>query len=125
MVCVTLLEFQILDFISMVRLLSLVPNTRGAMILRLLGNETIHFVTRVKKTKPGFRKQLKIDIKSVTKFYFSLNIRTYSYSFLIQGVFIFTFIIFKYLQILNVCNDVFIRRHSNITYFEDASNLAI
>ena len=81
---------------------------RGATILQVLGNETIHFDTRVKKTKPGLRKQLKIDIKSVTKFYFSLNIRIYSYIFLIQGVFIFTFIIFKYLQILNVCVMMFL-----------------
>ena len=35
------------------------------------------------------------------------------------------FIIFKHLQTLNVCNNVFIRQHFNITYFEDASNLAI
>ena len=43
---------------------------RAALILRLLGNEMIQFNTRVKTTEPGLRKQLKIDIKSATKFDF-------------------------------------------------------
>ena len=49
--------------------------TRGATILRLLGNETIQFNTRGKKSELGLRKQLNIDVKSTTKFnFFSLNI---------------------------------------------------
>ena len=97
---------------------------RAATILRLLGNKMIQLNTRVKKTEPGLRKQLKINIKSATNFSFSLNIWIYAYIFLIQGVSIFNFIIFKHLQTLNVCNMV-IRQYFNITYFEDASNLAI
>ena len=44
--------------------------TRAATILRLLGNKTIQFNTRCKKSEPGLRKQLNIDIKSTTKFNF-------------------------------------------------------
>ena len=40
---------------------------KAATILRLLGNETIQSNTRVKKSEPGVRKQLKIDVKSTTK----------------------------------------------------------
>ena len=48
---------------------------KAATILRLLGSETIHFNTRGKKSEPGLRKQLNIDVKSTTKFlFFSLNI---------------------------------------------------
>ena len=39
------------------------------MILRILGNEMFQFNTRGKKSEPGLRKQLNIDIKSITKFY--------------------------------------------------------
>ena len=39
-------------------------NGKVATILRLLGSETIHFNTRDKKSEPGLRKQLNIDIKS-------------------------------------------------------------
>ena len=55
--------------------------TSAATILRLLGNETIQFNTRVKKTEPGIRKQLKIDVKSTTNFDFHLNLRIYLYIF--------------------------------------------
>ena len=78
------------------------------MILRLLANKTIQFNIQVKKTEPGLRKQLKIDIKSATKFDFSLNIWIYSYIFLIPGVSVFNFIIFKHLQTLNVCVTMFL-----------------
>ena len=43
------------------------------MILRLLRNETIQYNTRVRKSEPGLRKLLKIDVKSTTKFDFSLK----------------------------------------------------
>ena len=52
------------------------------MILRLLGNEMNQFNTRGKKSALGLQKQLNIDIKSTTKFDFSLkymNIITYFY----------------------------------------------
>ena len=48
--------------------------TRAATILRLLGNETIQSNTRGKKSEPGIRKQLNIDVKSTTKLNFSLNV---------------------------------------------------
>ena len=53
---------------------------KAATILRLLENETIQFNTRGKKSEPGLRKQLNIDVKSTTKFYFFfkyMNIFTY------------------------------------------------
>ena len=43
---------------------------RAAMIFQLLGNEMIQFNTRGKKSEPGLRKQLNIDVKSTTKFNF-------------------------------------------------------
>ena len=46
--------------------------SRAATILRLLGNETIQFSIRGKKSEPGLRKQLNIDVKSTTKFNFFL-----------------------------------------------------
>ena len=81
---------------------------RAATILPLLANKTIQFNTQVKKTEPGLQKQPKIDIKSATKFDFSLNIWIYSYILLIPGVFVFKFIIFKHLQTLNVCITMFL-----------------
>ena len=56
-------------------------NNRAATILRLLGNKTIQFSTRVKKSEPGLRKQLKIEVKSTRKFDFSLKIYEYIYMF--------------------------------------------
>ena len=53
--------------------------SKAATILRLLGNKTIQFNTRGKKSEPGLREQLNVDVR---------------------------------------------RRHFNITYFEDSSNLA-
>ena len=51
---------------------SVLPKIRAATILRLLGNETIQFSIRGKKSEPGLRKQLNIDVKSTTKFNFFL-----------------------------------------------------
>ena len=45
---------------------------KAATILRLLGNETIQFNTRGKKSEPGLRKQLNVEVKSTTKFNFFL-----------------------------------------------------
>ena len=60
------------------------PLTKAATILRLLGNETIHFNTRGKKSEPGLRKELNIEVKSTTKFmFFSLNILIYLYILLL------------------------------------------
>ena len=57
---------------------------KAATILRLLGNETIQFNTRGKKSEPGLRKQLNVEVKSTTKFnFFSLNILIYLYLLLI------------------------------------------
>ena len=53
---------------------SLRHGSRAATILGLLGNETIQFNTRVKKTELDLRKQLNIDVKSTTKLDFSLVI---------------------------------------------------
>ena len=44
--------------------------SKAATILRLLGSETIQLNTRGKKSEPDLRKQLNIDVKSTTKFYF-------------------------------------------------------
>ena len=58
--------------------------TKAATILRLLGNETIQFNTRGKKSEPGLRKQLNVEVKYTTKFnFFSLNILIYLYILLI------------------------------------------
>ena len=69
---------------------------KAATILRLLGNETIHFNTRGKKSEPDLRKQLNIEVKSTTKFkFFSLNIFIY---FTIIRHFRFSILYFNYLQ---------------------------
>ena len=47
------------------------------MIFRLLRNKTIQFNTRSKKSKPGLRKQLNIDVKSATKFIYYILILLY------------------------------------------------
>ena len=54
---------------AVILLLNCLVLIRAATILRLLGNETIQLNTRGKKSEPGLRKQLKIDVKSTTKFY--------------------------------------------------------
>ena len=59
-------------------------HNKAATILRLLGNEMIHFNTRGKKSEPDLRKQLNIEVKSTTKFkFFSLNILIYLYILLL------------------------------------------
>ena len=47
-------------------------DSKAATILQLLGNETIQFNTRGKKSEPGLRKQLNVEVKSTTKFNFFL-----------------------------------------------------
>ena len=74
------------------------------MILRLLGNKTIQFNTRGKKSDPAIQKQLNIDMKFTIKlnFFFKymtifiyFNIYEYIYIFyLICRVFPFQFFIF-------------------------------
>ena len=43
---------------------------RAATILRLLGNETIQYNTRGKKSEPGLRKQLNIDVNLLQNSFF-------------------------------------------------------
>ena len=57
---------------------------KAGTILRLLGNKTIHFNTRGKKSEPDLRKELNIEVKSTTKLkFFSLNILIYLYILLL------------------------------------------
>ena len=82
-------------------------NIRAATILRLLGNKTIQFNTRGKKSEPGLRKQLNIDIKSTTKlilFFKYMNIFIY---FTNITHFRFSILYFKYLQTLILCVTMF------------------
>ena len=55
------------------------------MILWLLGNEMIQSNTRVKKSEPGLRNQVKIDVKSiyVTYLYIFTNIRCFRFQYFI------------------------------------------
>ena len=77
--------------------------SRAATILRLLRNETIQFNTRGKKSEPGLRKQLNIDVKSTTKFYFLFKyINTFVYFTNIRR-FCSRILYFKYLQTLILC----------------------
>ena len=99
--------------------------TKAATILRLLGSETIHFNTRGRKSEPGLRKQLNIDVKSTTKFIFFFKyMNTFIYFTNIRH-FHFSILYFKYLQTLVLCITTFYKMAFYITYFEDASNLAI
>ena len=78
--------------------------SRAATILRLLRNETIQFNTRGKKSEPGLRKQLNIDIKSTAKlilFFKYMHIFIYFTNIM---HFRFSILYFKYLQTL--CNNV-------------------
>ena len=73
----------------------------------LLGNRTIEFNTRGKKSEPGLRKQLNTDIKSTTKlnfFYKYMNIFIY---FTDIRRFRFSILYFKYLQTLILCVTMF------------------
>ena len=73
-------KVKIIDVVVLLKLVAY----KAATILRLLGNETIHFNTRGKKSEPDLRKQLNIEVKSTTKFkFFSLNILIYLYILLL------------------------------------------
>ena len=76
------------------------------MILRLLGNKTIQFNTRVKKSEPAIQKQLNIDVKSTTKFNFFFKYTTIFIYF--TNIRCFRFLYFKYLQTLIVCVTMFL-----------------
>ena len=67
--------------------------TKAATILRLLGNETIHFNTRGKKS------ELNIEVKSTTKFkfFFFKYINIFIYFTIIRR-FRFSILYFNYLQ---------------------------
>ena len=86
--------------------MTLVSN-RAATILRLLGNETIQFNTPGKKSEPGLRKQLNIDVKSTAKlilFFKYMHIFIY---FTNITHFRFSILYFKYLQTLILCVTMF------------------
>ena len=78
------------------------------MILRLLGNETIQFNTRDKKSEPGLRKRLnrcKIYYKIQVFFFFKyMNIFIY---FTNIRSFRFSILYFMYLQTLILCVTMF------------------
>ena len=82
--------------------------SRAATILRLLGNETIQFNTRGKKSEPGLRKQLNIDIKSTTKLFFFVKYMNIFIYFTNIRCFRFNFLYFKHLQTLIVCVTMFL-----------------
>ena len=77
---------------------------RAATILRLLVNEMNQF-NRGKKSKPGFRKQLNIDVKSTTKLDFSFKYINIFIHFINKRCFRFSFLYFKHLQTLIVGRD--------------------
>ena len=77
------------------------------MILRLLGNKTIQFNTRGKKSEPGLRKQLNIDVKFTTKFYFFFKCMNIFIYFTNIRRFRFSILYFKYLQTLILCVKTF------------------
>ena len=80
---------------------------RAATIIRLLGNKMIQLNTRGKKSEPGLRKQLNIDIKSTTKFYcFFKYMNIFIYFKNIRRV-RFNILYFKYLQTLILCITTF------------------
>ena len=73
-----------LILLKMLQIMPYKDKIKAATILWLLGNETIHFNTRGKKSEPDLRKQLNIEVKSTTKLeFFSLNILIYLYILLL------------------------------------------
>ena len=96
---VSSLEFSMITVLKSV--------VKAAAILRLLGNETIQFNTQGKKSEPGLRKQLNIDVKSTTKFY--LFFKYMSIFIYITNIrrFRFSILYFKYLQTLILCVTTF------------------
>ena len=81
---------------------------KSATILRLLGNETIQFNTRIKKSELVIRKQLKLDVKSTTKLNFFFKCMNIFIYFTNIRCFRFSFLYFKHLQILIVCVRMFL-----------------
>ena len=69
----------------------------------VLGNKTIQFNTRGNKSEPGLRKQLNIDVKSTTKFYFFFKYMSIFIYFTNIRRFRFNILYFKYLQTLILC----------------------
>ena len=67
----------------------------------------IQFNTRGKKSEPGLRKQLNIDVKSTTKFYFFFKYINMFIYFTNIRCFRFSILYFKYLQILILCATTF------------------
>ena len=67
----------------------------------------IQFNTRGKKSEPGLRKQLNIDVKSATKFYFFFKYMNIIIYFTNIRCFRFSILYFKYLQILILCATTF------------------
>ena len=78
------------------------------MILRLLGNKTIQYNTRGKKSEPGLRKQLNIDVISTTKFNFFFFKYTNIFIYFTNiRCFRFSILYFKYLHALILCVTIF------------------
>ena len=78
------------------------------MILRLLGNETIQFNTQGKKSEPGLRRQLNINVKSTTKFYLFFKYMNIFIYFTNIRRFRFSILYFKYLQtLIQICVTTF------------------
>ena len=96
-----------LNLTKTIMFLLLSHDTEAATILRLLGNETIQFNTRGKKSEPGLRKQLNIDVKSTTKFYIFFKYMNIFIYFTNIRRFRFRFLYFKYLQTLILCVTTF------------------
>ena len=67
---------------------------KAATILLLLVNETNQFNTRGKKSEPGLRKQLNIDVKSTTKLDFSFKYINIFIYFTNKSCFHFIFFVF-------------------------------
>ena len=84
-----------------------VYETWAATILRLLGNKTIQFNTRGKKSESGLRNQLNIDVKSTTKFYFFFKYMNIFIYFSNIRRFCFSILYLKYLQTLILCVKTF------------------
>ena len=89
------------------QILSYLLKSRAATILRLLANKTIQFNTQGKKSEPGLRKQLTIDVKSTTKFYFFVKYMNIFIYFTNIRCFRFSILYFKYLQTLVLCVTTF------------------
>ena len=96
-----------LNFVSVTTVILIRQINRAATILQLLGNEMIQYNTRGKKSEPGLRKQLNIDVKSTTKFYFFFKYMNIFIYFTNIRRFHFSILYFKYLQTLILCVTTF------------------